>query len=275
MASSVLFLSINQVYYQFTGVNYLPWGMALGLSLILALLYLGLILFFEKPNALHASITRFSQVYGLVLLIAVYTYSIQYTPFSPIDDILAYWDLMLGANTQHAIQFTANHPRLFAVFDKAYALLNTELTIALCSLVIFPSKKWQKEFFFLLLFTAFIGFSIYYFLPTIAPAGVFDSPYFLAEQRQTAIKFFNIHHHISHTTITGGLIAMPSFHCIWALLCQWYFSRWPIIAILAMPLNILILCACFMLGWHYFVDILASILIVFLSITVKNWLSRK
>ncbi|HGH3054753.1 TPA: phosphatase PAP2 family protein, partial [Legionella pneumophila] len=71
--------------------------------------------------------------------------------------------------------------------------------------------------------------------------------------------------HIQPTTIEGGLIALPSFHTIWAILCVYLIKDWFIPCLLLSIINVLLILSCVLLGWHYPIDILAAIILVGLS----------
>jgi len=131
------------------------------------------------------------------------------------------------------------------------------------------------EFYFLLLVSMIIGFVFYYFFPTMAPSSVIDSPYFLEEQRATALKFSQIHHYLQPTTIEGGLIAMPSFHVIWAYLCLYALRGWPILCGILFPVNCLLALACILLGWHYPIDLVGSIVVILMSQAILRYCYRK
>ncbi|HAT8115747.1 TPA: PAP2 family protein, partial [Legionella pneumophila] len=122
-----------------------------------------------------------------------------------------------------------------------------------------------KDYYFLLLCTTLMGFSYYYFFPTTAPASELQSSLFAPEQIATGLKFHQIHNHIQPTTIEGGLIALPSFHTIWAILCVYLIKDWFIPCLLLSIINVLLILSCVLLGWHYPIDILAAIILVGLS----------
>jgi membrane-associated phospholipid phosphatase len=107
-----------------------------------------------------------------------------------------------------------------------------------------------------------IGFIVYYFFPTTAPASVLHSDYFIKEQLATGLKFTQIHQYIQPTTLDGGLIAFPSFHVIWAWLCLYLIRSWFVVFYVFLFINILLIFSCVMLGWHYFLDIILSFLIL-------------
>ena len=60
------------------------------------------------------------------------------------------------------------------------------------------------------------------------------------------------------TTNEGGLIALPSFHAIWAMLSVYLFKEWPVACFSLLSINIVLVASCILLGWHYPLDILGA-----------------
>ena len=125
--------------------------------------------------------------------------------------------------------------------------------------------KYIREYYFLFLISAIIGFSFYYFFPSTAPASIIKSNYFSTAQYATSLKFMQIHQHIQPTTIDGGMIALPSFHTIWAWFCLYLLRGWPVVFFIMLPVNLLLVASCVLLGWHYPMDILGGIVVILLS----------
>lgn len=272
--ASLSMMLLNYFIFHYQGINYLPYKMTFQILLIILLLKAGLMLLFDKKHWLISIADRSLLSFSLLCLLALYTTAIQLTPFAPIDSWLLAIDKFMHINQPHILKFSHNHSWFFNSLNAAYNLLHIELSCVFMAIILLPESNKQSQFIFLLLISAAIGFLIYYFLPTTAPASIINSSLFLDEQRETYLKFHQIHHHLPITVEGGGLIALPSFHCIWAVLCQYYFMRWPRLGLLLAPLNIWIITACLMLGWHYLIDILASILLLILSVIILNSISK-
>ena len=265
--SSMTMVLINKFYFKYHGISYVPVSLGLSLLIILFAIYAGFFIMFGKQHFSTINTSNFIYVFSIVLLLAFYTSAIQLTPRPIIDHLLLEIDLSLGFNTLTLLNTTYNYPIFVSILRFCYQFLNIELTCVLLSLCFIKTHRNRQQFLFLLLLTALIGFSIYYLFPTIAPPGIIDSHHFTQNQKATAIKFIEIHSYQNVTTTGGGLIAMPSFHTIWALICQYYLYQCSKkIAWLIFPINVGIVLACLCLGWHYLVDILTSIIIVIVSI---------
>ena len=266
--------ALNKATYQYQGIEYIPFKhIILSLS-NLALLNIGFYHTLRTDHPVLSFLKRFNLIYIVICIMVLYTSAIQLTPFSTIDSLLLSADRALGIDTKSILQITHQYPLLFKSFATAYGVLEPELTITLLLAALFYEKKSQSQLIFLLLSSTLIGFTLYYFFPSTAPATLVDSPLFLIEQHYTHIKFDLIHDHLPIESFIGGLIAMPSYHCIWILICQYYLMRFKWVGFAVFPINLWLIFSCLFLGWHYFVDILASILIVLCLIMISKRITQ-
>jgi hypothetical protein len=196
--------------------------------------------------------------------------AIQYTPFSPIDDHILALENALHIPFLPLVIWTKQHPLLNSFLAHIYDLLDLEM-IAL-PLYALALKQYQSlhHYFFLVLITACMGMAFYYFFPTTGPASHFPSAYFSPVQRATGIKFIEIHHHQQPSTALGGMIAMPSFHVIWAWLNVYLIRFQRSLFVLFTIINLLLTCACVLLGWHYVLDIIGSFVILMIAFYIMN-----
>lgn len=261
---SVVALQINAFFFHYTGNNYFPDGsLLIGISLFLMMV--GCRLLFTLHHFTYQILRELLNFYGVMVVIAFMTNAVQYTPFHPIDKQIITFESLIGIDMAQIVSWTAQHP----FFKQLLILIYNSLEYQLCFLpiLIILCMKFSRlqEYYFLMLFSAIIGFIFYYFFPTTAPASVIHSPFFLDTQRATGIKFAEIHQHLRPSTIEGGLIALPSFHALWAWFCL-YLSRVikPLFFIL-LHFNVLLVASCVLLGWHYPIDLMGSLFIALLS----------
>lgn len=266
-------IAINNTVTHYIGNQYVPYEQYY-LIVPLILMLAGSYLMTDWDSIFTNLMKRTIFLYLFLCLLIFFTTAIQYTPFSPIDSALKQIDGFLLVDTNALLNWVYQHPLLSDLLTLSYAALNWELVFVFCLIVLTNDEKSSYEFYFIMLFTALIGFVFYYFFPTLAPASLIQNNHFFKQQYDTALKFHEIHQHMKPSTLEGGLIAMPSFHSIWALLCQYYLRRWPLLWFIALPLNALILVACVLLGWHYLVDILAAASLVGLSIFILKRINR-
>lgn len=210
-----------------------------------------------------------------MVIIAVATISVQLTPFPVIDQYIVRLEASVGINISSIVSWTNDHPLLKTWLGTIYDSLAYQMSI-IPLLVLFSCRfHLLREYYFLLLSTVLIGFGFYYFFPTAAPASIFNHDLFESSQIATGLKFSELHRHIVPTTNEGGLIAFPSFHAIWAILCVNLLREWPIPCIILAVINTVLIAACVLLGWHYVTDIVGSLIVLFVSYFALKYCSNK
>lgn len=264
--SSIAFAT-NYFVSKFPGNDYFPPGMTI-IATILFLTLFGAYLLFDK-NSPYLQITRELNYFFLVITVLGFaTNAVQYTPFNPIDRQLIAIDSALHINLPKVVAWTANKPWLKKMLAISYDSLSYQMCYLPLILITTRRFLYIREYYALLLITCLIGFSIYYFLPTMGPASFIASPYFIEQQYATGIKFTELRHHIPPSTLDGGMIGMPSFHTIWAWLCLYLVRGWPIVFVLLLPVNLLLTTSCVLLGWHYLIDLFGSLILLLLAHTI-------
>jgi len=266
---SALALRLNATQTHYVGNNYFPTNM-IRVSTASLLIYLGFCLQYHTSHHLTQRVKEVFFFLGSMALMIVGTNAMQYTPFPPIDHHILRWSEWMHVDFSHMMMWTHAHPTLYHIMEWIYESLTYQLTYLPLILIVLGRFKRLHEYYFMLLFTALIGFSFYYFFPTTAPASVIDSPYFTEAQHATELKFKQIHSHIMPSTREGGMIALPSFHVIWAWLCVWLVRDWKWVFRPLLLLNISMVISCVLLGWHYILDVMASMIILIIAHSVLN-----
>ncbi|MFO3112447.1 phosphatase PAP2 family protein [Legionella pneumophila serogroup 1] len=261
---SLIALIINYTIYQFPGNNYFPPNTPV-IACIILLNYIGMILVFGKNNRVTRSGLELINFFVVMSIIALATNAVQLTPFSPIDKQIIKLEAQWGINMVSILEWTNKYQYFKYLLAIIYDTLPYQMSILPLCVIVSGRFYILKDYYFLLLFTTLLGFTFYYFFPTTAPASEIQNSLFTPEQIATGLKFHQIHHYIQPTTIEGGLIALPSFHTIWAILCIYLIKDWFIPCLLLSIINVLLILSCVLLGWHYPIDILAAIILVGLS----------
>lgn len=261
---SIFILCINQLIFKYPGNQFYPQD-ALLASLLLIVFCLGLIIAFGVHSKCSYFGIELLKFYSLMALIAIATNAIQLSPFLPVDLHIIQFESLFDIQMPLILEWTNQHPIWNKLFSTAYDTLPYQMSLLPLWVIINGRFNLMDEFYFLMLFTTLLGFSVYYFFPTTAPASMISSPYFKPEQLATGIKFYQIHHQIIPTTNAGGLIALPSFHVIWALICTYLIREWTFAWVILTGINALLISACVLLGWHYLTDVVASFILVGLS----------
>lgn len=267
-------LILNQLFFHYPGNDYLPEGtLSGGISLII--IYTALKYTLPSYRYCIELTESVLLLYATFIAIGYLTNACQYTPFSPIDSKIIKLEHYFNISLTDTLVFIAKHPLLQKMLQFAYESLSYQMCLIPLLMAIFLKSEQIQTFCFFLLCTAIIGFSIYYFFPTTAPASMLDSALFMPDQQATGVKFFEMHQYNKPSTIAGGLISFPSFHVIWGWICLQLAKEWSLLYILLFPLNLFLMSACVLLGWHYPTDLVGSVIVLMLSTYVYRSLRDK
>ncbi len=212
-----------------------------------------------------------TQVFLYVCVAAFVIPSLLLTPFKIIDPALLHLDQRIGFSTVAFMQWTFSHPWLHHLLTMSYSTWMPELLLTPIVLAFFKDQLEIDRYLLATFVSFFIGGLIYYFWPTIAPAGVLHNQRFLQEQYDLILRFQQVHQHIPVTTYDGGLISFPSFHVITALLVLYAFRKYAPLFYPLLLLNILLIVSTMALGYHYVVDVIAALILAPMSI----WMAVK
>lgn len=229
------------------------------------------ILFFIGSYSISAKYSRVStslRAVGIFLMM-IFCYSAMLigTSLTPnthlIDQQLHHFDQFLGYNTIGVMHWLHQHQWIGRFLIYCYNFLGIEIYYLIGPwLCFFSREKELLQTVNLTLLCSFIGSLIYYIIPSSAPADVITSPYFIQFQTNTAIAFFQQHHHLPITvSVPGGIIGFPSFHVLLALSVIYLFrnNRWLFYP--AIIMNTCIIASTFLLGIHFLADSIASVVI--------------
>lgn len=262
-------LLVNRLVYQFPGLFYFEPNL-LQLCALLLLLLMGLPMLYVpiKQTIIWGILKEFTIYIFLVLLILFATTAVQYTPFPPIDKKILNLEHYLHLDLASTVAFTNSNQTLRYILNTPYDSLGYQLVVLPILMMLLRKSELLYEFYFLILMTWLIGSLIYYVFPTTGPATNIDSPFFIVEQHITGLKFWQLHHYIQPVSPLGGLIAMPSFHVIWAILCVNLLRPWRIAFWFLFLVNSILVAGCVMIGWHYFLDVVGSIFTLIVSYSI-------
>ena len=219
--------------------------------------------YLDKTHYFCKLIQAVLSIYIVMGAIGLLTNAVQFTPFPPIDKYVIAFEHSLHIDMSQIVAWTAKHTWLQKKLAEIYDSLPYQMSILPVVIAIFGQFDKLREYLCLMLISTIIGFEFYYFFPTTAPASNLYSPFFSPEQLATGIKFTEIHNHLSPSTIEGGMIALPSFHVIWAWLCVYLVRGYKFLFILLLPINLVLVLSCVLLGWHYPSDVLGSLIVIF------------
>jgi hypothetical protein len=275
--TSCIALAINALIYHYPGNNYFP-PHTLFVAFALCLIYGGFYLFFDAHHKMTQISREIILLFFVMSLIVIATNAAQYTPFLTIDKHIMAFEAYFPFHLKSIVAWSDSHAFIKRMMETIYVSLTYQMTYLPLCVIFFGRKERIREYYFLLLITAWLGYSFYYFFPTTAPASVIDSEHFSELQKATGLKFNQLHHYIQPTTFEGGLIALPSFHVIWAWLCVYLVRDWPLLCKTLFAINLLLALSCVALGWHYPIDLIGSVCVIlcghFIHAQCKKYYAR-
>lgn len=194
-------------------------------------------------------------------------------PLPRWDGALATADHALGLNWLDMYQWLIRHPAIEASAHQIYNSLGPEMMILFFVLELLGHHNQARAFLLWFMVSAIAtmgigilipaaGAFVYYHLP-IALTNIYVSQ--MADLRNGTLRTINPFY-------SEGLVVFPSFHAALAVLCA--YAAWPLrlLKIPFLALNLLIILSSPFEGAHYFIDIIAGIVLAVLTISVPGYI---
>ncbi len=193
-------------------------------------------------------------------------------PLPRWDGALATTDRALGLNWLDMYQCLARHPAIEASAHIVYMSLGPEMLILLFALELLGHHNQARAFLLWFMVSAIAtiiigvlipaaGAVVYYHLP-VAPTTVYVSQ--MADLRNGTLRTFN------PFDSSEGLVVFPSFHAALAVLCIYAARPLRILKYPLLALNLLIILSSPFEGAHYFIDIIAGVILAALTISLPG-----
>jgi hypothetical protein len=192
-------------------------------------------------------------------------------PLPNWDGALATADHALGLNWLDMYQWLARHPAIEASARAVYLSLGPEMLILFFALELLghhnQAKAYLGWFMVSAIATVIIGTLIpaagafvYYHLPVASTTGYVAQ---WADLRNGTLRTIN-------PLNNQGLVIFPSFHATLAVLCIFAATPLRFLRYLLLALNMLIILSSPSMGGHYFMDIIAGIILAGLTISLPQ-----
>jgi membrane-associated phospholipid phosphatase len=192
-------------------------------------------------------------------------------PLPRWDGALATSDHALGLNWLDMYQWVTRHPAIEASAREVYKSLGREMLILLIALELLGHHNQARAFlrwFVVSALAAIIigilipaaGAFVYYHLPIASTTGYVAQ---WADLRNGTLRTFN-------PFDVKGLVIFPSFRATLAVLCACAARPLGILRYPLLALNLLIILSSPAMGGHYFIDIIAGIILAALTISLPG-----
>lgn len=259
----------NLLTYQYHAASYLSF-----IDMLALLPGILLYIFSYHIKSSHPNLAFILEALWIIIIVSLFTtlfsIVIQYTPLTLQDEVCLKLDELLKFNIITIVNWIHQFPKLIALLKAAYNSIMGELVLAPIVLALLQQRRQFDILINVCLITTIIGFTFYYFFPTSAPAHILSNAYFTELMYSVSERFYDIQHHIPNDHIMGGIIGLPSFHAIWAIMIVYSFKNYKILFYILLVWNSLIMASILTLGWHFLVDIIASFILVAFAIRVAE-----
>jgi hypothetical protein len=224
-----------------------------------------------RPNFVKVSAARVfrpsAQILLIMMVIAPLSYLIESLRMPLIDDSLRAIDTALGFNWQNLTSFILDHSAISLVLAVAYSsiLWQTVIVLTICSVGARPRESEFVQYYAL---SAIICVVVRGMLPALGePAPLSTFPMEFARVRSG-------HWEILDYGAMQGLVAFPSFHTAFAIICV-YTVRHSLPALFGVgALNLLMLLSIPTFGGHYLTDMIGGAAVAVASILSTHRLNK-
>ncbi|WP_424062176.1 phosphatase PAP2 family protein [Paraburkholderia sp.] len=238
-----------------------------------------IVLAFAAPLAFrrirqHSNAVHFCEAMAFSLLFAksgaVLSYLVVTTNFPLVDGTLAAMDKRLGFDWLSYYRSVGAHPYYHRAIRFAYTNMVNEIWFVAAFLSFTGRLSRLRAFLQLSSVTLLVAIFVSLFFPAASAAKYFQA------QTHVGVPGFSQFEPLRAGTLTTidlnamqGLVSMPSFHTIMAILFCWAVRRTPA-ALVLIPLNIALVLATPTEGGHYLVDVIAGAVVAFCAIAVLD-----
>lgn len=252
---------LNAITFRYSGDHYLSFNWLWAAPALLVITFFSTSWFKMTPNTTYL-LKSYSMYFLAFFAFLVMLDGVQYTPFPTVDHLLGAADRALRVKEPALMDWTYTHPLLLSGLQLAYHSMFIQWLFMPLLLLAGGVKNEFQRYLATALLAYLLGAGIYYFFPTVGPAGIFSDPHFNRIQLDTVLNFKQIHQYLMVTTFDGGMIAFPSFHVLWAVISIYTLRRASkILFIPILAVNAAAVAATLFLGWNYAVDILCGFLV--------------
>jgi membrane-associated phospholipid phosphatase len=188
------------------------------------------------------------------------------------DAFFARLDQALGVSVPSILAW-ASHHWLGNFIDHSYPFLFPMLLVALLLPALTGKVRQAQEFLTGNLLSFAIGMPLFALFPAVGPWYGYNFPP-NPGQAICQQSLFLLRTPGPYSLQPFGVVCFPSFHVIWAVLSVYALWCFRPLRIPVLLLAGLILLSTLTLAWHYFVDVLAGILVAAAAIVLSRALSR-
>jgi membrane-associated phospholipid phosphatase len=266
---------INSAFFHYWTIP-IPYSMMVGFPILLSIWLLIGYTHRQKWPRFGLISATLANIGLFISLSAIGFAAIITTPFPLIDHYLVQWDQWFGFDVTAFMAWAYQYPLFIKVLNFSYFSWEYQVLLTPVLLAVLNKPREINQYMALAAICFIFWLLVYYFFPTLAPAGILHSPHFLDVSYDIVTRFKEVHQSTPITVWSaGGMVSFPSGHVMYALLVLIAWRKIKIIFYPLVILNMLLITATMALGFHYLVDVLASFVIVALAVPTVHLLFKR
>jgi hypothetical protein len=275
LATNVAIVAVTLPFYGAFGLD-IDWTSFVPATVAIAFAAVGWLAHWSTPGRTHEwPVAETFVVFALIALCFTVATPAQYLAVAlkrPLaDPWLAEADAFLGISVPDVVAWTRSQPGLTSILRASYYSLMPQFVAPLVILGLFyrdrePIWEFAFHFHFCLLITL-IGLALF---PAMCAFSYYGFESLLEQSR--FIRHFDALRDGTFRTLQlrelEGMITFPSFHVAGGLMVTWVFRRYRRMFAALCLLNTLLIASTILLGPHYAVDVIASLVVFGASLTL-------
>lgn len=183
-------------------------------------------------------------------------------------------DQHLGFNVPAIMAWASQHPVVQHLLNRSYILLFWMLGLAVFLPSLMGKRKAAQEFLLANAIVFLLAVPVFTCFPAVGPWVAYHFPP-NAAQRMCELSIRGLHMNATSGAVEAfGIVCLPSFHVIWAILSAIALQSIKWLRFPAAILAALIIASTLTTGWHYGTDVLGGFLMCVLSLGLARMVLR-
>jgi len=186
------------------------------------------------------------------------------------DELWRSFDQHLGIHVNDLVAWVDRDHRVQMFFVYCYASLQPMVVCAVLLPALFGKRVAAQRFVLANAFGILLALPCMVMLPAIGPWVAWhftpDPGQRVCESMIHALRGGTI----SHDTLFGSTVCLPSFHTFWAVIAAQALQPFRVLRVVAIVLAVLIVFSTMTTGWHYAVDVIAGLMLAAISIALAT-----
>lgn len=210
----------------------------------------------------------FLHIFGYLMLVFSYLVATTNQPF--VDSTLGALDSYMGFSSPDIVMMFRSHAWLYKSFILIYNSFLFQPYLIIFYFGFFGKSVYLERFFMQFIIASLLTELMAGIFPAAGPYVWYNYP--ASPDLNAALDhLYELRNNVLDITKKDGIVSLPSFHTILALLYLYTFRHQrKIIFIPILILNLLIIFSCLPIGQHYLTDIIAGVALFALTVAIEQ-----